>query len=84
MIETDVRLLHYSFAIWRVSSKIAGKIVTPSSFGALGFSDSDLFRLLIKNMLQPIKKIKMSAGKKRSTMMFLRLRVPFSVANFHT
>jgi hypothetical protein len=26
----------------------------------------------------------MSAGKKRSTMMFLRLRVPFSVANFHT
>jgi hypothetical protein len=75
-------LLHYPFVISGFSSKGTGIKVTLSFFdGTLCFVFSVLFFGLfwspIQHMLQPMRKIKISTGRRKSVIMLLRLRLPF-------
>jgi hypothetical protein len=74
MIEISVCLFQHQFAVCFVSSKTAGKKVTFSFSGAFRFTRRGLFWSPIQYMLQPMKKMKIKAGRSRSAMVFLRLR----------
>ena len=81
--ETGVRLPHHPFAISGVSSKIIGIKVTLSFLGgALRFVFPVLFWSPIQYMLQPMRKMKNSIGRRKSVKMLLRLRLPFLAFKF--
>ena len=56
--------------------------VTLSFFGVLRLIFFGLFWSPIQYVLQPIKKMKISSGSRKSVKMLLRLRLPFLVNKF--